>query len=221
MITWAVCHWGDWPAPGWGRTYIERMASMLERWSPRPYRFVAFVDDSDVCPPGVDCRRLRAPTWKGRFPKFFVYQPEARLTGRVILLDLDNVIVGPLDDFAAYRGPLATKGQWDHWLRGICTPDGDIISFEADGSVANRLYALTKENPRRVAARFRGQERRLMATATKSDVWQRVCPGQLVSWKHEMRGRTTKLPKQARIVTFHGKPRQHEVDEPWIAENWR
>lgn len=29
------------------------------------------------------------------------------------------------------------------------------------------------------------------------------------------------LPAGCRTVHFHGRPKQHEVDEPWIKENWR
>jgi hypothetical protein len=39
-------------------------------------------------------------------------------------------------------------------------------------------------------------------------------------YSYKMHCRKT-LPKDARIVCFHGLPKLTEVHEPWIAENWK
>jgi hypothetical protein len=41
----------------------------------------------------------------------------------------------------------------------------------------------------------------------------------VLSYKRHVRRKG--LPANARIVSCHGKPRPHEINERWAKENWR
>lgn len=211
MITIACCLWKEFPAQGWSETYVNRLRNGVRRHLSLEHRFVCFAD-RELDLDGIEVRPLSPPHWQGHLPKLFVYSPAAGLTGRVILFDLDNVIVGSLDDMASYNGPLCVRGR----LSAAQLPDGDMISFDA-GCVG---HLWEKACARDVLSRSRnGREREfILSVAPRADVWQRVCPGQVVSYRYHCQ---FGLPPGARVVSFHGKPRQHEVTDTFVVENWK
>lgn len=214
MLTVACCLWKEFPAPGWSERYVQRLRNGVRRHLARPFNFVCFSDRPLVDVEGVEVRKLTPPSWWGNLPKTFVYSPDAGLDGRVLLFDLDNVIVGSLDDMAAYDGPLCVRGRLlQH--RSHRLPDGDMLSFDRTG--ARRLWSYAQRSD--VVAHTAGRERQFIAWAFPScHQWQDICPGQVVSYRYDCkRG----LPPEARVVSMHGKPRPHEVADPFIVENWQ
>lgn len=213
-LTVVCCLWGDFPDTGWSQEYVRRLRDGVARHLPIPHSFICFAD-RELCIGGIEVRRLNPPSWKGNLPKTYVYSPEAELDGRVILFDLDNVIVGDLSDMAAYAGPLCVRGRL-HNMRPR-QPDGDMISFDAGGRTAAQLWAAAQSET--VELRTQGRERDFILWASPyCDQWQDVCPSQVVSYRLQCRGR---LPKGARVVSMHGRPRPHEVRDTFITENWR
>lgn len=215
-LTIACCLWGDWPGQGWGPEYVARLKRGVER-NLTGHRFVCFADDVSRVPAGIEARPLNAPSWKGCLPKLYVYSPEAALEGRVILFDLDNVITGPLDDMAAYRGPLAVRAWFRGWDRGIRQADGDMIGFEAGSDECRALWGRLIADPEKAEAQTGGRERVFIRETVKPDLWQDFVPGQIVSWKNHCR---EGLPRGARVVSFHGDPRPHNVKAGWLKERW-
>jgi len=210
-LTIACCLWGDFPDTGWSGEYVRRLKNSVDRNLSRPFRFVCFSDRPLA--DGIEVRPLNPPSWKGNLPKTYVYSPDAALSGRVILFDLDNVIVGSLDQMAAYDGPLCVRGRLQPERNR--PPDGDMISFDA-GKVDFLWQAATSGQIEQVT---QGRERDfILHAAPNCDQWQKVCPGQVVSYRHHCRGG---LPVGARVVSCHGRPRPHEIVKKFIVENWR
>jgi hypothetical protein len=212
MLTIACCLWNDFPDTGWSEEYVRRLRNGVARNTTCTYRFVCFAD-RQLYIDGIEVRVLNPPSWKGNLPKTYVYSPDSELKGRVLLFDLDNVIVGDLSDMVAYDGPLCVRGRLQH--RRPRQPDGDMISFDA-GKVEHLWQAA---NAYSVEAKTQGRERDfILRVAPRCDQWQDVCPGQVVSYRHHCKGR---LPAAARVVSCHGRPRPHEITDKFIIENWR
>lgn len=213
MLTIACCLWDEFPDTGWGEQYVKRLANSVARHLPLDHSFVVF-SDRDI--PGYDCRRLNPPSWRGNLPKTFVYSPEAKLEGRVILFDLDNVIVGSLMGMASYNGPFCVRGR----LQKAGTkrqPDGDMISFDASSDLKAKLWDEAQRPD--VESFTEGRERDFILRAVPGcDQWQDICPGHVVSYRHHCRGR---LPRDARVVSCHGRPRPHQITDKFIVENWK
>lgn len=210
--------------PGWSEEYCHRLYRGVTRNLSLDHEFICFADDPDRlkgAPFAV--RKLHTPSWKGCLPKLYVYSEQAGLSGRVLLLDLDNVITGSLDDIAAYSGPLCVRAWFRGWDRGLRDKvkhpdliDGDMIAFDAD---ANRhLWTDFAANPQIIEQQTGGRERWYLRGKTTPDLWQELVPGQIVSWKNHMRDGV--VPEGARIVSCHGDPRPHELDQDWIKEHW-
>lgn len=218
MITVACCLWGDWPERGWGEDYVVRLERAVERnLRSEPYRFVCFAEKPERLPPWIETRQLPTFKWQGCLPKLWVYSPDAGLEGQVLLLDLDNVVVGDLADMAAYRGPICARARLPEWDKGKRLLDGDMISF--DTKFAKELWKRIEGQQHKIEHATGGRERFFIAhNAPEGEVWQEVCPGQVVSFKHHCRDG---LPEGARVVSFHGDPRPHRVNKDWVIENWQ
>jgi hypothetical protein len=217
-LTIACCLWGEFPDPGWSEEYVRRLSQGVRRHLHIPSLRVVCFADRALSITGVEFRELKAPFWKGNLPKSYVYSPEAGLEGRVLLFDLDNVIVGSLDDMAAYDGPFCVRGRLQYGRPR--QPDGDMIAFEAGNPTALSLWDAARHPATPLATQ--GRERDfILQVVPKADQWQDVCPGQVVSYRHDCRTRHRgKLPPNARVVSMHGRPRPHEVSDEFIVRNW-
>ena len=144
-----------------------------------------------------------------------MHSPDAGLEGRVLVFDLDTIIVGDLTDFAEYDGAFTTR--MEHKSRGRVTA-GDLLGFEA-----GETYSLW-ENYKAISKyveKYKGDEREIYKLLWKRLLyWQEELPGQLVSYKNDIRLNGNRLPRNARIVSAHGVPRPHEIKAEWIHSCW-
>lgn len=90
--------------------YVRRLASMVRRWMDRPYRFVCLTDKTSSRPFGNDIDTVHIP-WSGDmfgwWAKLQLFNPKTGLAGRVLYLDLDTLVVGPLASILDYPAPFA------------------------------------------------------------------------------------------------------------------
>jgi hypothetical protein len=89
--------------------YVRKLASMVYRWMDRPYRFVCLTDKKESNF-GSKVEPIRIP-WTGEFrgwwAKVSLFDPALNLTGRVLYLDLDTLVVGPLAPILDFPAPFA------------------------------------------------------------------------------------------------------------------
>ena len=212
QLTVACLKWGT----RYSADYVNILHDMVRRHLSRPHRFVCLTDDAK----GLDCEAMpivpNLPTWWGKLTLF-----RHPIPGRVLFLDLDTVIVGNIDGFAAYDGPFCVvRPFYRDW--GF---NSSIMSIAPN--FGHHIWERFAVNPQAAIDRCRreadprwnfGDQRWIELTVDRADWWQDVLPGQLASYKvHCGNG----LPPEARIVCFHGKPDPHDVAEPWVKEHWR
>lgn len=167
-----------------------------------PHRFVCL---SDVDVPGVRVSPLLAPAWPGWWSKIALFSP-GRLTGRVLYIDLDSVVVGDLSEIAAYAGPFAMLSDFYRPER----PASGVMAWEADCPEALAVWRAFTRDPA-AAMRTAGGDQGFIREVLGDEVarLQDAFPGQLVSFKaHCGAG----VPEGARLVCYHGRPK------PWDAE---
>lgn len=221
------CLWGNWPEKGWGPDYVDRLYRGVRRNLKQPFQFICFSDNLDIdVDPGIQVRALLSPSWKGCLPKIYVYSPQAGLSSRTLLFDLDNVITGDLTEMAAYDGDLAVRAWFKGYDRGERVPDGDMIGFNAGSDFAYSLWRRFSRNIKEIEAQTGGRERFFLRENATPDLWQDILPpNSILSYKNHLRMRD--LPEQTCIVSFHdggkegGTQRPHQVDVPWLKEHWR
>jgi hypothetical protein len=225
--------------------YVNRLYRGVMRNVARPTRFVAFTDDQGGLDAGIEARpipAIRLPaTGLGGSPwrKLALWSRDIGLDGDLLFLDLDVVVVGPLDSFFDFEpGKLAIIRDWGSKDGGNSSvmrlPAGRaphlVDDFEAAPLEKRRLYSneqvyLTRECQLPIAFWPEG-----WCPGFKAMMLPRF-PANLV--------KSVKLPREARIVVFTGHPRPHEASRgewpapwykksyksvrpvKWLAEHWR
>lgn len=196
---------------GRGVEYVNKLFDMVARNYSGAFRFVCLTDNPEGLNPLIEVKELPSDLerWYGKlyFFKKGVF-PEGE---RVVFMDLDTVIVGKLDDLI-YDGPFAT-------LTDFYFPDrvGPAVMMWRVSDTTYRVWDAWVEQ---------GKPRNEMGDlwwlntlddggfAVYADRLQKLYPGAFVSYKAHCR---SGLPKGARVVCFHGRPRPHEVDDEWVA----
>ena len=104
-----ICiNWGS----QYGPPYVNRLYAMVARHLTPPFSFTCFTDNPEGMRAEVRCAPLppldaAMPTGtKGIWPKARLWGPRlGELEGPVLFMDLDLVVVGPLDDFFSFGAP--------------------------------------------------------------------------------------------------------------------
>lgn len=185
-----------------GREYGPRHAQALHQQITEWLPCVDAVCLSDVDVPGVRTVPLRHD-WPGWWSKMELFRPD--LTGDILYMDLDTVIVGPLDDIAAVRSLTLLRDFYKPGHLG----SGVMFLPEADRA---EVWEAWMTSPQEHMRRHRkGGDQKFLETLwlDKAARWQDVLPGQVVSYKVDIRKHGDKVPHGTRVVAFHGKPR------PW------
>lgn len=159
--------------------------------------------------------------WPGWFAKVELFKP-GRFKGRVLYMDLDTKIVGNIDALAtAYpQGPIMLRDfYWSERVAcGLMAWTGDELAevygrFAASpNSLMEWCGALGEQPLIRDAVSVQGPP---FAKGHRGWVkaWQDLLLGQVVSYKAHVLPQGH-VPRDARVVCFHGQPRPWNVDLP-------
>jgi glycosyltransferase involved in cell wall biosynthesis len=197
----------------YGPEYVNRLFDMVRRNLPAGnYRFTCFTEDATGIDPEYHIRPLPEGL-SGWWNKLYLFKEGLFPKGeRVIFFDLDTVIVGQLDAIVNYSGAFAT-------LRDFWRPEGlgpAVILWEAGQHTA-------------IWQRFDDAGRPLEGHGDQSwlqwyfvnkplDILQDHFPGDFVSFKTHCHPYP---PKGTKVVCFHGEPRPHNCNVPWVADVWK
>lgn len=223
IINFVLFWWGRWPNGDaeLGKTYIERLVHGIRTHAgDSQYKIVLFTD-SNVTIKGVSVRTLNVPpNLRWNLKKMFMYSSEANLTTPVICLDLDCIITGSLEPFIRETWNLekyiiTCAGAYRKKRLG-----GSVVAFKPSDKLENRLWKPILEKQSIIEAKTKGSERayyQMRFRRKQALLWQQIHPRYVLSYKKDCKNG---LPKDARIVRFHGTPRPHEVNDKWVKEFW-
>jgi FkbM family methyltransferase len=225
---------------GHGADYVERLHDMVRRNLANGFkgRFVVLTDSVERYKgmAGVEARALPPDVPRSWWAKMWLFHPDTFEAGeRVLYLDLDTCITGPLDAIAEYCGAFGI-------LRDVYRPGGlqsSVMAFETGTKLIGAIWRCfcSAESPlatEPLAQRFPGGDQQMLEyvwgkwlpaemQVDPNRVWppdrlQDHYPGMLQSYKAAC---TAEVPKGTAIVFFHGNPRPHEVSHGWVPEVWK
>lgn len=184
--------------------HVQALARQLEQYAP----FASFEVLSDVNVPGVKTVPL-THKWPGWWSKMELFRPD--LKDDILFMDLDTVIVGPVDDILKTN---KLSVLTDFYRDGIKLKDG----------IGGGLLFLPEKDRAQIWDEFTVNPAMSMRLNTRGDQhffeqfwlnraarWQRELPGQVVSWKVNCKNGI--VPPGARIVCGHGNPRPWQVPQ--------
>lgn len=213
-ITFVCVNWGNYCDRG--AEYVNILFDGVRRNLPNncSAKFVCYTDNSDGLSYYVEPRPLPEGI-KGWWSKLYLFKAGLFEEGeRVIYLDLDSCIVGPLDNIIKYEGDFAT-------LRDFYQPDrvGPGIMLWRGGFGANiwDSYEEAGYPTDNDLGDLYWINKCFEDSGYKCDILQDLFPKQFCSYK--VHAKHT-VPYDASVVCFHGFPRPHEAGG-WVDHIWK
>lgn len=186
MLTVACVNHGNYL--GFGDRYVSTLHAMVKRNLSREFQFVCLKDEG-------------GPGW---WSKIELFRP-GRFSGRVVYIDLDSVIVGPLDELAESKG-IIDLHDWG-WKKHIL---GSGVMVWDSGEHAEVFTQYTQHVPER----FRGDQDWI----THLGGWP-ILPAHLCrSYRYDC---VNEPPDGCVHVSMHGLPKPHEIRDGWVPSAWR
>lgn len=216
MVKIVCVNWGNYE--GRGALYVNNLYAAVKD-QPGVDSFVCFTDNSRGLHPGIEARPLPEGVI-GWWNKLYLFKEGLFDKGeRIIFLDLDTIITGDITDLLSYKGQFAILKDFNwavgpvfqRYAPGMMMWEAgfghDIWeTYEAAGYPTTlRLGDMDWIN------NIFGQQN------YKPDLIQELFPGRVVSYKVHARD---KIPEEASVVCFHGKPRPHQACG-WVQEYWK
>ena len=183
--------------------WVEALQEGIERYHPGR-KLLCLTDIPQPSREVIDTRfTTDLPGW---WSKISLFEPGLFTGDRVLYLDLDTVVVGDLGDLLAWDGRVAVLSDFYHaanMASGVMLWRGDELSHIWD-AFSRDPEGIMRRHPRRM-------DHFLRTFLNRADRIQDLFPGQVVSYKADLKGRhrpyrRVEIPEEARLVCMHGRP---------------
>lgn len=208
---------------------VDHVATLVAQL-PTGYKILCFTDTPFVME-RVTCIPL-SKSYRGMhgwWAKIDLFRPD--VTDDLLYFDLDTVIVGNIAKL------LKVAGNTMVMLSDFYHPEYLMSSvMYIPNNVKQKIWDTFWKEPTRHIAECTvtskwGDQGFIRGVIGDCRRWQDICPGILVSYKADIaklgvnpwatarysRGDGS-LPPSASVVVFHGQPRPHDTEEPWLPE---
>jgi len=204
-----------------GIDYVDRLRGMVHRNLSVDHRFICLTDDPDLLKRSSDEADMYFPLihgWEGWWSLIEIF----RFVGPCMMMGLDTVIVDSLDpladfiktldnqDFAMIK-PFSPGRRNGQWASGITAWNGDWYW----------LYNEFKSAPSEYMQFHKLEQMYTCSQLISKGIKVKEIQSYVTGVKSFKRHCYRALPKNSRIVLFHGPPRPHEVKNlKWLKERW-
>jgi hypothetical protein len=234
-----VCvKWGD----KFSALYVNRLYNMVKRNLSLPYRFVCLTDDAEGFIPHIDIIKLQEK-FEYCWTKIELFRPGVFSEEDLCLyLDLDVVITDSIDDVVTAQPEKKFVGLYD-WYSPRRHPYYNSSVMRFYGNNLTYLYSSLVEKLKRGTVRWKREFDAYLGSNDKVVLWEgekrygsdqewisaHVYPQNEIKahsfpkkWirSYKKHGRN-RLPKNCKIMVFHGFPKPHEVDNEYVKECWQ
>jgi hypothetical protein len=207
--------------------YVNRLYGMVQRNLHRPFNFYCITDSGAGIRDEVLIRDMPAftmfPSARGPWQKLLMFQRDLfDIRGKTMFLDLDIIIVGPLDRFFTYSDKFAVRHEFDK--RKENQPFGNTSMYVFEAGRYPEIYENYLKNRETIHKRYWTAEQEYV-TRTLYELGEiEFLPNEwVISFKEHCLPswplrwwKTPQLPAGASILSFHGRP----LPEDAIAGKW-
>lgn len=220
--------------------YVIRLEKMVRKHLKRPFKFVCLTDRPELLP-SIECIRIEptlgSPESFGYWTKLRLFDPSIGLTGRVLFLDLDVLVVGDLEPIVNFTGPFSRLSLIDDaaslMKRGRVGPDrygrlffrrfnSSVMVFNGDDSPKELFTDWTPW-----ASKVFSGDQDWIGARYVSDGDLEAMPEKwfprlsLLANDEQFAATGGPMPEEARVILCK-KPKNHEAVErwPWFDAMW-
>lgn len=198
--------------------YVTKLRAMVTRHLARPFRFVCLTDRPNKVPEIIDTITIPNPNpLPGWWSKVNLFDDALGLTGRVLYLDLDTLIVGALDAIVDYPAPFALvphEGRFEGINGRAVVKRFNSSVMVWDGGTLGRLFADWTPD---VTARLHGDQDWIGEQIEKASAMPLWWFPRLSSI-----GASGKVPPDAKVILAK-TPKNTEAAKrwPWFRDVWK
>jgi hypothetical protein len=211
--------YGAYKNPTYSPEYVEKLKRGFERHLPLPHQFVCLTDApfSDYCIPLLH-------DWPGWWSKIELFRP-GLLTGRVLSVDLDTVLLGDLSALFNHDERLVMMRD-----RSFGVPNSCLMYWDTDNS---HIYTTFLEAPEKHMHTFRlgghgsqfGDQGfiEIVQRGRPIAMWQDILPpGSLVHYNKDIHKTSDwkDRSKDAILCWWSATPKPRDTQHPLVLENW-
>jgi len=199
--------------------YVNNLYQGVKKFSDSPFKFICFTNEKLSVNDNIDVRPFPIISKMGVLPRLWMFSEDSGLFGhQVLCLDLDTIIVGGLRDIMNYSGRFCTLSKL--YAKDTSELGGGIIGFQSCKENEKLFWKSFIQDKEQGEKLTQGRERIWFSEVASdtADRWDKVVPGQMVSYKLQVK---KTIPKGARIIYCHGIPRPHEIKNAWIKKYWQ
>lgn len=200
--------------------YVEKLKRGFERHMPVPHKFVCLTNEpfADYCIP-------LQHNWPGWWSKIELFTP-GLLTGRVISVDLDTVLLGDLSFLLEHDSRFVMMDDRNH-----PGPNSCLMYWDNDMSHIYNKFCLLPDTfmahyDGRETGSMMGDQGFIQKTHRENggtiDLWQKVTsPSYFVNFSGIRNAPDWRaVCPNARICWWTGHPKPAQVNDPIVKENW-
>lgn len=234
--------------------YVNRLYAGVARSLSRPFRFVCFTEhpgdirkEVEIHPlPKVpfEDRMVTAMTTgkrRGAWRKITMAKPgEIGLEGPTLVMDLDVIVVGPLDALFDYKpGKICMGREWRYQYHPLQPVGGHGSVYKFEPGRHDYLYTDFEEDIE-ASLSYRGEQKYISMTAHGRGDLEYFPKGWIGSFKRQAIPVMPfnliiepKIPERCRVLCFHGDPKMEEAlvgegsrlkyrtkPAPWLRRLW-
>lgn len=205
-------------------SWVEKLQRGVARHLKIEHEFVCLTD---IKVPS--CRTIPLVNdWAGWWSKLELFR-EGLFDRRVLYIDLDNVVVGSLDEVAACQGSFITAHDWTYSYKQVL--NSTVMSWEGDYSfILDRFSASVGKTIRfydKSIQKDKSPIRRIGDQAYIEDelrdkevsFYNRQLSDTAIA-SYRLHNCKTTYPSDAAIISFHGQDKPNTAKADWIKETW-
>lgn len=196
--------------------HVVRLKRMLDRHAPAYDRFVCLTHEPQSAFPDDVYALPLFQGWPGWWNKIEFFRPGLFNTARAVSFDLDVLIIADLTPLFRADGPFLMHRDFVRLPNGDAAGSSTVMAWERGW---RELYLdLLNEDIKAKIARYD----RAPCLGDQGWVWERIGehvgfvddiqPG-IYSYKLHCRNG---LPRDAVLISFHGKPKPDDVTDEWV-----
>lgn len=196
--------------------YVNALSNAVSRNVTVPYKFVCLTDDSTGFNSNVHATINLKHDFKKWWSKIELFRPDIFTGKQVFFLDLDTVIINNIDDIVSK--PFDFCGLRDFYKittlgSGLMSWRHDKYHYVYERFLRNSTYIMNNTPE--------GDQRWINENVKSMKYFQDVFGNNVVSYKKDcIRNKMFRIPKNTKIVCFHGIPKPHEIEYPEIKNHW-